>query len=910
VRLPISCRHGKANRQPICRNGGLVLLLAALLACAVCPPSAVRAQWKKEVNSGTHRYLDTSNWQGGTIDDNFSSNLALTGALSVTLDDNYTTVPGGLRFNFTFTTGGAYPLSLLADGPNRTLTLAADVCVGPSPSAYGDRIVTVGGGPFVLTTLLGANRDITVATTADTLTFANSINNGTGTNGIIKSGDGTLIFSGVNGYTGTTNVQGGTLRLGDNDRIHGTSAVVLANTKGVVFDLSGHTDTVGSLAGGGPEYGNVTLGAGGCLTTGGDNTTRTYDGTVSGSGGKLIKIGTGTMTLTNPNSDFSGRLEVSDGTLSVGALANVNTASSIGKGSAGGSAADLVINGGTLQYTGATAQSTNRLFTIGAGGATLDASGAATGALIFTGAGSIAFSSAAAPTSLTLTGTGTGTAGGSLTSVLADPGSNANVLSLTKSGAGTWTLAGASTYTGATTISAGTLALGASGSIAHSATINVTSPGIFDVSAVTGGYHLASGQTLKATGTVSGAMTVDAGATLRPGASPGTLATAGQTWANNGNYHWMIYDATGAAGAGYSTLAITGGLNLSALTSGGFKINLWSLSGLSPDTNGAAINFNNANPYSWTLASTTTGVTGFNAGNFIINTAANNGAGGFTNDLGGGTFGLSVSGHNLLLNFTPAAPTIVSATWQTGSGQWSTPGNWLPGLPTNAADTANFTGKSAGAVTVDVDLPQTTGHLVFNNADGIASYSIGGDTKAVLTLSNTGGVGNATIAATAGSHVVTSQVKVAATDLDIGVSGTGSLNLSGVVDNTAAKVVKATQAGSGTLALGNVINDGAGVLDVLSGTVSAGAISGGGSTQVGGSLTADSIVQGTLSIGAGGSVTIRPTIAGGAADMPPNTARLAGGCNRDATEVPEPATFVLLGAAALILALWHRRQCG
>ena len=49
----------------------------------------------------------------------------------------------------------------------------------------------------------------------------------------------------------------------------------------------------------------------------------------------------------------------------------------------------------------------------------------------------------------------------------------------------------------------------------------------------------------------------------------------------------------------------------------------------------------------------------------------------------------------------------------------------------------------------------------------------------------------------------------------------------------------------------------------VGGTVAAGDISGSGSTTVDGSLTADSIVQNTLTIGAGGSVTIRET-AGGA----------------------------------------------
>jgi hypothetical protein len=83
----------------------------------------------------------------------------------------------------------------------------------------------------------------------------------------------------------------------------------------------------------------------------------------------------------------------------------------------------------------------------------------------------------------------------------------------------------------------------------------------------------------------------------------------------------------------------------------------------------------------------------------------------------------------------------------------------------------------------------------------------------------------------------------------------------------------------------------------VSGTVGVKAVSGIGSTSVGGSLTANSIVQDTLSIGAGGSVVIRetPTVAGGAANF---------------NAVPEPATLVLLlaGAAGLLAFVWRRRS--
>ncbi len=101
---------------------------------------------------------------------------------------------------------------------------------------------------------------------------------------------------------------------------------------------------------------------------------------------------------------------------------------------------------------------------------------------------------------------------------------------LTKSGAGTMTLTGVNTYTGVTNLANGTLALGVGGSIANSSTIDVKSGATLDATAQSG-WSLATGQTLKGTGTVNvgaaNTFTVGGGATLSPGASPGTLAVTG-----------------------------------------------------------------------------------------------------------------------------------------------------------------------------------------------------------------------------------------------------------------------------------------------------------------------------------------------------------------------------------------------
>ncbi len=77
-------------------------------------------------------------------------------------------------------------------------------------------------------------------------------------------------------------------------------------------------------------------------------------------------------------------------------------------------------------------------------------------------------------------------------------------------------------------------------------------------------------------------MTIGLGGVLSPGNSPGTASTGAQTWNDGGSYLWEINasdDAGGSIGTdpGWDWLDITGALDLSALTAGGFTIDIDSL---------------------------------------------------------------------------------------------------------------------------------------------------------------------------------------------------------------------------------------------------------------------------------------------------------------------------------------------
>ncbi|ENR96326.1 autotransporter-associated beta strand repeat-containing protein, partial [Brucella abortus] len=211
--------------------------------------------------------------------------------------------------------------------------------------------------------------------------------------------------------------------------------------------------------------------------------------------GRLTKNGSGTLTLTADNT-YTG------GTVFAGGVVSVDKEVRLGGG-------DLTFNGGTLQVTGTGWTSTSRAVSLQAGGGTFDIENAANnfavtqgvagaGGLTKSGSGTLTLSGANSYTGATTVSAGTlvvandntgggtttvdvgaglqiGTGGvsGSLAGDIVNNGtlvvdrSNAfdlaNVISgtgsLTKNGAGTLTLSGVNSYTGGTTVSAGTLAV-------------------------------------------------------------------------------------------------------------------------------------------------------------------------------------------------------------------------------------------------------------------------------------------------------------------------------------------------------------------------------------------------------------------------------------------------------------------
>lgn len=181
-----------------------------------------------------------------------------------------------------------------------------------------------------------------------------------GSQSLTKTGAGTLELTAANSYSGGTAIQAGVLDMNgasalgsgavqvdagaglrmSNAAALGTQAV---SNQGSV-DVSNVTaaTSIGSLGG----SGNVLLGAR-TLTVGGLNANDTIGGVIQdggvagGTGGNLVKTGTGTLTLTGANS-YTGTTTVASGTLLAGAVNTLSAAS-----------AHSVAAGATLDLAGA-----------------------------------------------------------------------------------------------------------------------------------------------------------------------------------------------------------------------------------------------------------------------------------------------------------------------------------------------------------------------------------------------------------------------------------------------------------------------------------------------------------------------------------------------------------------------------
>jgi autotransporter-associated beta strand protein len=441
---------------------------------------------------------------------------------------------------------------------------------------------------------------------------------------------------GPNAFNGNVILNGSVLML-HGSTVTGSGSIIAANAaSSITSRLSEGAVNVSNA---------VVLNANLNLESPNGNNQLTLSGQISGDYG-LIKKGNGTVELTGA-STYLGSTTINASNLRLRVLANGGVASSMGASSA--APENLVLAGGTLQYTGASAVTTDREFTVGTEGGSIAAIG--TGTLNFSSSNSIVMRAPATVSAATLNsgttykivtsgdtdftlvgatdsnpgtvfvatgpGIGTGTVvtfGSTRQFTLGGTNSGTNILALripdgingptvlNKGGVSTWSLSGTNTYTGATNIAAGTLRIDG------------------DQTAATGLITVASGAALGGNGITGASVLMQSGGRLSVG----------------------ITDWTGAAGSGYDDLTV------GSLDAGAVPITVMI------DTTGL-IHFAETSR-SFTILNTG-GMTNFDPSNVTISTT------GFT---GAGTWAIAEAAGSLVLSYT--APDPDYSTWAIDNG--------------------------------------------------------------------------------------------------------------------------------------------------------------------------------------------------------------------------------------------------
>ncbi|VGO16997.1 Adhesin BmaC autotransporter [Pontiella desulfatans] len=236
------------------------------------------------------------------------------------------------------------------------------------------------GSGTITHTSYGVSTDLHVGVDGGSGTFDGTITEQASNRKVnfIKEGAGTQTLTGANTYSGGTTVSGGTLALSGGGSLSDTTAVNVG-ASGASFDISGITaagETIGSLAG--ASGSSVVLGAKN-LTVGGTGASSTFTGGIGGTGG-LTVTGTNTLTLNGGANTYEGGTTINDG-----ATVRIRHNDALGSG-------DITIDGGTLAPLSKTVSLFSRNITVGAGGATMYASGgylSLRDSTIFNGAGTL-----------------------------------------------------------------------------------------------------------------------------------------------------------------------------------------------------------------------------------------------------------------------------------------------------------------------------------------------------------------------------------------------------------------------------------------------------------------------------------------------------------------------------------------
>ena len=533
-----------------------------------------------------------------------------------------------------------------------------------------------------------------------------------------------------------------TLRFnsGNSNTLTVTPGDVLTVAAGGILITGAYTTHQGHITGGTLEGGNPGSGSANDLIiidyedpAQGSNAKFTIDSVIADNNANatpgptaLTKSGIGLLVLTNTANTYSGLTYIDGGTINIA-----------GEGSSFGSLGvvptsvvpnDIILSSGTIQLGASFNLNSNRGITLADKGGGFDTNGFAS-----TYSGNI---------------TGSGP--------------------FNKAGANTLRLTSANTYTGNTTVSAGTLsAVNTIGSATGTGNVTVGALAI-----LSGSGKISGGVTL-ATGAISGQ-----GGNLAPGDNGVGNITVGALTLNAGS----AIDIELASDTSYDTVTVGNGITINA-----------GVGSVSPGVD--LYNVGTTNPYSsigshtYNISSYSGPITG------LSNLIWANQVIGFNYNFSSVSTG--VNSGILQMNIS-GAPASITSAWNTAANNqnWSVSGNWTAGVPHAAGDSATFgvvSGQS-GAITVNLDAAESVSNLTFNNSTN--SYTILATTGS-LTF-DTGVPGTvANLTDLGGSHTITAPTTLNSSVMITTTNPTDLLTLNGNINGSGGVTVGAA-AGTGT----------------------------------------------------------------------------------------------------------------
>ena len=476
-------------------------------------------RYSAAATSGTHVFVLDGTSTGNSVVGNITEKSSTAGAVAITKSNSGIWVLSGTNSytNVTKIKGGTLQFA-------KTLSLYSN-----TTSSWTDTNIVVGSGATAAFNV-GGTGEFT-ATNIDTLKSLGTSTGGFETGAILgldtTNAGGTFTYD-----SAIANPNGGSNTLGLTKLGAGALVLTASSSYTGVTTVSGGTLKIqdGSIANSSSITNNSVL------EYNLNNNARTYGNAIGGTG-SLVKSGTNVFTLSGANT-YSGATTVSGGLIQLNVAENAGTNGPLGK--PGTLANSIVLNGGGLQFT------TNNTYDYTTSGRLQLADGA-TGT-IDTNGQTVTFAHAIGVDSLK-----TG--------------------ALTKTGAGNLTLSAANTYTGATTVNSGTLALGINNAITTTSDLTIggaSSAGVLDMASYTNTIKSLTiakgGGTVKLVGSDSAAPLVFSSGTLTLTGNL-TLDLAAMSSPTLGRYH-LISSGTSTGGGSVTTANANSVYNLLTLSNG------------------------------------------------------------------------------------------------------------------------------------------------------------------------------------------------------------------------------------------------------------------------------------------------------------------------------------------------------